>query len=316
MQPRTTSNAESSTTDPLRAASASTDSWRRATSWPSSRDDQQMRFPRQSALAENAIAATILVAAVACTPDGSGQPTGTAPSTTSPPTVVGVSRPFEIHRGRPVRVLRQRATLCRDFLSDAERNDLRLKRLLRATICANRLLGLTARQARPMADSRRAAERRHDEGHHRTGPLLEHPKLGHLSQQGFSYPLVTSSSAPRMTSYAASSTTERPHAASAITDSLLQPINPYSSDASRLRKWSLISCNNDHFVNLDDPDQASTARLPSSVEVTTMFAPSGSPSHSSAIRSASVVVARNRPPSASRRPMMMPALGVQSYRTV
>ena len=63
-------------------------------------------------------------------------------------------------------------------------------------------------------------------------------------------------------------------------------------------------------------DQASMARLPSAVGVTTMFAPNGSPSHSSAIRSGSVVVARNRLSSASRRPTMMPVLGVQSYRTV
>ncbi len=48
-----------------------------------------MRLPLQPALAENSIAAMILLAAVACAPDESGQPTGTIPTTTSPIRVVG-----------------------------------------------------------------------------------------------------------------------------------------------------------------------------------------------------------------------------------
>ena len=48
-----------------------------------------MRLPRQPALAENSIAAMIVLAAVACAPDGSGQLTGTIPATTSPTRVAG-----------------------------------------------------------------------------------------------------------------------------------------------------------------------------------------------------------------------------------
>lgn len=59
-------------------------------------------------------------------------------------------------------------------------------------------------------------------------------------------------------------------------------------------------------------DQARTARFPSSVVVTTIRAPNGSPWHSNSIRAASVVVARNRPPPAANRPMMIPVFGVQS----
>ncbi|MEZ0054049.1 hypothetical protein ABIA30_005088 [Mycobacterium sp. MAA66] len=71
-------------------------------------------------------------------------------------------------------------------------------------------------------------------------------------------------------------------------------------------------CCTDDSVITRPIDQAGVARFPSSVAVTTIRAPSGSPSRSTAINASSVVVARNLLPSASRRPMMMPVYGVQS----